>query len=66
MSESLLPMVSSKSFIASGLTFKSLIHFGFIFVCGAIAVSSSQQSGTYLPSGFFFFFSQKLIMASDD
>ena len=27
-------MCSSKSFIVSGLTFKSLIHFEFIFVCG--------------------------------
>ena len=32
MSESVLPMFSSKSFIASGLTFRSLIHFEFIFV----------------------------------
>ena len=27
-------MSSSKSFIVSGLTFRSLIHFEFIFVCG--------------------------------
>ena len=27
-------MSSSKSFIASDLTFKLLIHFEFIFVCG--------------------------------
>ena len=27
-------MFSSRYFIVSGLTFKSLIHFGFIFVCG--------------------------------
>ena len=32
--ESLLPMFSSKSFIVSGLTFRSLIHFEVIFVCG--------------------------------
>ena len=31
MSSSVLPMVSSKSFIVSGLTFTSLIHFEFIF-----------------------------------
>ena len=31
---SVLPMFSSKSFIVSGLTFKSLIHFEFIFVNG--------------------------------
>ena len=34
MSESVLPMFSSKSFIISDLTFRSLIHFKFIFVCG--------------------------------
>ena len=34
MSSSVLPMFSSKSFIVSGLTFRSLIHFEFIFVCG--------------------------------
>ena len=35
MSSSVLPMFSSKSFIVSGLTFKTLIiHFEFIFVCG--------------------------------
>ena len=34
MSWSVLPMFSSKSFIMSGLTFKSLIHFEFIFVYG--------------------------------
>ena len=32
MSLSVLPMFPSKSFIVSGLTFRSLIHFGFIFV----------------------------------
>ena len=32
MSESVLPMFSSRSFIGSGLTFRSLIHFEFIFV----------------------------------
>ena len=31
MSESVLPMFSSKSFIVSGLTFRSLVHFEFIF-----------------------------------
>ena len=30
----ILPMFSSKSFIVSGLTFRSLIHFEFIFVYG--------------------------------
>ena len=32
MSKSMLPMVSSKSLIVSGLRFKSLIHFEFIFL----------------------------------
>ena len=34
MSYSVLPMFSSKSFIVSGLTFRSLIYFEFIFVYG--------------------------------
>ena len=34
MSESVLPVFSSRSFIVSGLTFRSLIHFEFIFVHG--------------------------------
>ena len=34
MSSSFLPMFSSKSFIVCGLTFRSLIHFEFIFVHG--------------------------------
>ena len=34
MSESALLMFSSKSFIVSGLTFRSLIHFELIFVYG--------------------------------
>ena len=34
MSQSALPMFSSKSLIVSGLTFRSLIHFEFIFVYG--------------------------------
>ena len=34
MPNSILPMFSSKSFIVSSLTFRSLIHFEFIFVCG--------------------------------
>ena len=33
MSKSILPMFSSKTFMVSGLTFRSLIHFVFIFVC---------------------------------
>ena len=34
MSKSVLPMLSSKSFIVSGLAFRSLIHFEFTFMCG--------------------------------
>ena len=34
MSLSVLPMFSSKSFIVSGLTFRSLVPFEFIFVYG--------------------------------
>ena len=34
MSLSVLPMFSSKSFIVTGLIFRSLIHFKFIFVYG--------------------------------
>src|SRR5574338_286868 len=40
MSESVLPMFSSKSFIVSGLTLRSLIHFEFIFVYGIRKCSS--------------------------
>ena len=34
MLSSVVPMFSSKSIIVSGLTFRSLIHFEFIFVYG--------------------------------
>ena len=49
MSESVLPMFSSRSFIVSGLTFRSLIHFEFIFVygvrkCSAAAAAKPLQS----------------------
>ena len=40
MSRSVLPMISSKSFIVFGLTFKSLVHFEFIFVYGVSKCSS--------------------------
>ena len=40
MSERVLPMFSSRSFIVSGLTFRSLIHFEFIFVYGIRTCSS--------------------------
>ena len=55
MSKSVLPMFSSKRFIVSGLTFRSLIHFEFIFVYGVrkcpnfilLHVVSSFPSTTY-------------------
>ena len=40
MSESVLPMFSSRSFIFSGRTFRSLIHFEFIFMYGVRKCSS--------------------------
>ena len=40
MSESVLPTFSSRSFIVSGLTFRSLIYFEFIFVQGVRKCSS--------------------------
>ena len=40
MSESVLPMLSFRSFIVSGLTFRSLIHFEFLFVYGVTKCSS--------------------------
>ena len=40
MSESVFPMFFSRSFIVSGLTFRSLIHFEFIFVYGVKKCSS--------------------------
>ena len=40
MLESVLPMFSSRSFIVSGLTFRSLIHLEFIFVNGVRKCSS--------------------------
>ena len=40
MSESVLPKFSSKSFIMSDLTFRSLIHFALIFVCGVKKLSN--------------------------
>ena len=40
MSENVLPMFSSRSLIVSGLTFRSLIHFEFIFLYGVRKCSS--------------------------
>ena len=38
--QSVLPIFSSRSFVVSGLIFRSLIHFEFIFVYGIIKCSS--------------------------
>ena len=48
MLESVLPMFSSRSFIVSGLTFRSLIYVEFIFMygvrkCSAAAAKSLQS-----------------------
>ena len=50
MTESVLPMFSSKGFIDSGLTFRAVIHFEFIFVYGVRKCSSFilLQVSTYL------------------
>ena len=40
LGQSVLPMFSSRSFIVSGLTFGSLIHFEFVFVYGIRKCSS--------------------------
>ena len=40
MSKSVLPMFSSRGLIVSGLMFRSLIHFEFIFVYGVRKCSS--------------------------
>ena len=44
MSSSVLPVFSSKSFIVSGLTFRSVIHFEFTFAYG---VRKRSHSFTY-------------------
>ena len=43
MLESVLPMFSSRSFIVSGLTFISLIHFEFIFVYNGLKTISLRS-----------------------
>ena len=65
MSESVLLMVSSRSFRDSGLIFRSLIHFEFIFVYGVRKYSSfillqvvdqfSQSVGTWIYLWAFYF-----------
>ena len=51
MSESVLPMFSSRSFIVPGLAFRSLTHFEFIFVYGvSVLVSFFYKWLTSFPS----------------
>ena len=52
MSLSVLPMFSSKSFIVFGLTFKSLIHFQFIFVYGVRKCSNFSLLHVVFPAPF--------------
>ena len=44
MSEIVLPMFSSRSFIVSGLTFRSLIHFEFVFPILDLHINGTIQS----------------------
>ena len=50
MASSVLPKFSSKSFIVSGLTFRSLIHFEFVFVYGVRRASLVAQLVKNLPA----------------
>ena len=52
MSESVLPMFSSRSFIVSGLTFRSLIQFEFIFVIYLFIVYCLLMSFAYFSNIF--------------
>ena len=62
MLESVLPMFSSRSFIVSGLTLRSLIHFEFIFVYGHTCFLSGFR--TEFCSCFFFFCRVNIISPS--
>ena len=52
MSESVLPMLSSRGFLVSGLTFRYLLHFVFIFgmVLESVLVSFFYKWLTSFPS----------------
>ena len=50
MSEGVLPMISSRRFIVSGFTFRSLIHFEFIFVYGEDGVIRTRNWVTAIGS----------------
>ena len=59
MSESVQPIFSSKGFIISGLTFRSLIYFEFIFVYGV------KKCSDFILFPFAVQFSQKLLLKRD-
>jgi len=46
---SVLPIFSSKSFIVPGLTFRSLIHFDFIFVYGKVLPAPLIEEAIFAP-----------------
>ena len=50
MSESVLPMFSSRAYIIFGLTFRSLIHFEFIFVYGVRKCSQFSSVAQSCPT----------------
>ena len=50
MSYSVLPMFSSTSFIVSGLTFRSLMHFNFfLVVCVCVCVCGVRKRSNSIP-----------------
>ena len=62
MSKSVPPMFSSRSFMVSGLTFRSLIHFEFIFVYGVRKSYCFTCSSPVFPAPVFFFNSLHLFI----
>ena len=56
MSKSVLPTFSSKSFILSSLTFRSVIHFELIFVYGVRECSNYYFSPSYFIFNLLYFF----------
>ena len=69
MSKSVLPLFSSRSFIISCFTFKSLIHFEFIFVCAVrkcfeYIVSYHANSESFISFPIWIYFSCLIAMTS--
>ena len=54
MSKSVLPIFSSRSFMVSGFTFRSLIHFEFIFVNNVRECFNFWDKVTWVRGDFFF------------